>query len=159
MDRISIIRTYMIEKLKSQAKNEGSLQAGYAHSYGVSYMCALIAAKRNENIELATIAGMLHDIVKFINFEETDEEHGEQGSRIAHEWLQEINITKGDENALICNAIKNHEDKSNVGTPFDEVLKDADVLAHGLFNVPNKNFRTHRWNELLDEFKLNIECT
>jgi putative nucleotidyltransferase with HDIG domain len=146
----------MIEKLKSHSKNEDSLQAGYAHSYGVSYMCALIAAKRNENIELATIAGMLHDIDKFIHTEETSEHHSAKGGRIAYNLLIEVKITTEAENTLICTAIRNHEDKLNIGTPFDEVLKDADVLAHGLFNVPNKNFRTYRWNELLDEFGLNI---
>ena len=44
MDRIDLIRKYMISQLKTNARNEGALQAGYAHSYGVSYMCALIAA-------------------------------------------------------------------------------------------------------------------
>lgn len=157
MDRIGIIRDYMIDKLKSQAKNEGSLQAGYAHSYGVSYMSALIAAKRKENIELATIAGMLHDIAKFIFVENTNENHAVQGAKIALDWLQKINITSEEENLLICNAIANHDDKTKIDSPFDEVIKDADVLSHGLFNVPNKNFRTYRWHDLLNEFGLYID--
>lgn len=119
-------------------------------------MCALIAAKRKENIELATIAGMLHDIAKFIALGDSDENHAVQGAKTALEWLQEINITTKDENVLICNAISNHDNKYKIDSPFDEVLKDADVLSHGLFNVTNKNFRTYRWNDLLNEFGLSI---
>ena len=34
MDRLGIIREYMISKMKSQARNEASLQAGYAIHMG-----------------------------------------------------------------------------------------------------------------------------
>jgi len=157
MDRIGEIRRFYIEKLKNHAKNEASMQAAYAHSYGVSYMGAFIAAKRNENIELATIAGMLHDVAKFIVTDNPDESHAVQGSRIAFEWLQEIRLFSEDEVNIIITAIKNHENKASIDTPFDEVLKDADVMAHGLFNVPMKNFRTYRWMDLLAEFDLHIQ--
>ena len=34
----------------------------YSHMYGVARFCALLAMKRNLNVELATTCGMLHDI-------------------------------------------------------------------------------------------------
>ena len=156
MDRIGTIRTFVIDILKTQAKNEGSLQAAYAHLYGVSYMTALIAAKRGANVELATIAGMLHDIASFILVDVTSANHAEKSTVLAMEYLLDINITSLEETEIICDAIKKHSDKMNIDSLLYEVLKDADVLAHGLFNVPNKNFRTYRWNDLCKEFGLQI---
>lgn len=104
MDRIGAVRAFIIDKLKRQAKNEDSLQAAYAHLYGVSYMAALIAAKRGEDAELATIAGMLHDIASFILMDVTSANHAEKGAILAFEFLQELNVTSPEENKIICAA-------------------------------------------------------
>lgn len=34
----------------------------FPHLYGVSHFCTLLAIRRNLNVEIATICGMLHDI-------------------------------------------------------------------------------------------------
>ena len=135
----------------------------YIHMLGVSQACALIAVKRGENAELATMAGLLHDIASLRNNDVepykvhglTPQNHAEIGAEIAMSILLELNLTSEQENKIICGAIKKHSDKDNIDTPFDEVLKDADVLAHGFFDVTSKNFRGYRWDKICQELGIN----
>ena len=135
----------------------------YTHALGVSQACALIAVKRGENHELATMAGLLHDIASLRNHDVepykiyglTPQNHAERGAEIAREILLELNLTSEQENKIICEAIRKHSDKNNIDTPFDEVLKDADVFAHGLGDITGKNFRGDRWDKVCQEFGIN----
>lgn len=135
----------------------------YMHIHAVSYACALIALKRGENAELATMAGLLHDIASLRNHDIepfkihglTPENHAGKGAEIALEILLELNITSSQENEIICNAIRKHSDKDVIDTPFDEVLKDADVFAHGFYNIDSRNFRGYRWDKVCQEFGIN----
>ena len=61
MDRIEMVQEYVDDILQSTV-NEIERKCGYKHLYGVSQACAILAMKRNENVELAVIAGLLHDI-------------------------------------------------------------------------------------------------
>lgn len=131
----------------------------YIHICEVAQACALIAAKRGESAELATMAGWLHDIASLRNHDIepykvhglTPQNHAEKGAEIAMEILLAMNMTSAQENEMICVAIRKHSDKSNIDTPFDEVLKDADVFAHGLSDVTAGNFRGSRWDKVCQE--------
>lgn len=132
----------------------------YIHMHAVSQVCALIALKRGEDAELATIAGLLHDIASLRNHDIesykihglTSANHAEKGAEIAMEILLAMNITTPQENEIICTAIRKHSDKDVIDTPFDEVLKDADVFSHGISNVALRNFRGLRWDKVCEEF-------
>ena len=39
-----------------------------------------------------------------------------------------------EEKEFICTAIYNHSDKTMTHAPLDEILKDADVMQHVLYN-------------------------
>lgn len=140
--------------------NCDGIPAVYTHLFEVSQSCALIALRRGENAELATIAGVLHDIAYLkSNTNDTNKiiglsgnNHAEYSSKIAMEILQELNITTSEENDIICSAIQKHSDKNVIDTLFDEVLKDADVFAHGLSDVTGTNFRGVRWDNICKEF-------
>jgi len=133
--------------------------AVYTHLFQVAQCCSLIALRRGQNAELATIAGVLHDIAylkakannnKIIGL--TGYNHAEYSTEIAMEILQELNITTSDENSIICSAIQKHIDKNIVDSPYDEVIKDADVFAHGLSDITGTNFRGISWDNLCTEF-------
>ncbi|WAG63426.1 HD domain-containing protein [Clostridium estertheticum] len=64
MNRIEILRKYIDEILLNMTDVE-ERRCAYLHLYGVAQSCALIALKRGENAELATMAGMLHDIYSY----------------------------------------------------------------------------------------------
>lgn len=135
----------------------------YSHLIEVSQICALLAVKRGENAELATMAGLLHDIAVLRNYDVepykihgvTGENHAVISATIAMEILLDIGLTSTDENEIICDAIKKHADKDNTDTIFDEILKDADVFAHGLRDIALKNFRGYRWDKVCQELSIN----
>ncbi|MDF2545051.1 MAG: hypothetical protein K0S47_4769 [Herbinix sp.] len=45
--------------------NDRDRRVAYVHLYGVAQACALIAKKRGVDIELAIMAGMLHDLYTY----------------------------------------------------------------------------------------------
>ena len=127
-----------------------------SHMNSVSQFCALIALKRGENVELATMAGLLHD---FYTFKTLDaENHAEKGAVLAREVLNELKVTTDDEVNLICSAIHNHSFKGSTHSTFDEVLIDADVLQHCLYNftMPIAEWEKSRFKNLTKEFNLNL---
>ena len=70
--------------------------------------------------------------------------------------LNTLNIFNEDEKDLICVAIWNHSDKSIVHGWLDEILKDADVMQHVLYNplFDLKQQESERFNSLKKEFNL-----
>ena len=127
MDRIEKVRETVDEILLNMSKDEARRHA-YLHLYGVSQACALISLKRNENVELSVIAGMLHDIYTYANLDSQD--HAHKGAEMARNILNSLSMFSDDEINLICTAIYNHSHKSMIHGPIDEILKDADVMQH-----------------------------
>lgn len=153
MERIEKVREVVDEILLNMSKDEARRHA-YLHLYGVSQACALISLKRNENVELSLIAGMLHDIYTYANLDSQD--HAHKGAEMARNILNSLSIFNDDEINLICTAIYNHSHKSMTHGPIDEILKDADVMQHVLYN-PSFDIKQHeqkRFNLLRIEFDL-----
>ena len=107
-------------------------RCAYVHLYGVAQACAMIAQKRKENVELAIVAGMLHDIFSYKTMHHQD--HAHKGAAMAREILNELAVFDDVETDMICDAIYNHSDKAMTHTSFTEILIDADVLQHYLYN-------------------------
>lgn len=105
----------------------------FSHLYGVSHFCALLAIRRNLDAEIATVCGMLHDIYQVIAG--SSENHAVKGAEEARRILNEQGAFNDAEIAIITTAISRHSDKYVVHEPMDEVLKDADVMHHCLYNI------------------------
>ena len=154
-NRIEILRSF-IDNTLLKITDGFERRCAYLHLYGVSQACALIALRRDENVELATMAGMLHDFYtyKFMD----SKNHAEKGAILAKEVLNELKITDNNETDLICSAIHNHSSKSGVFSSFDEVLIDADVLQHCIYNItmPVMEHEKIRFEKLVAEFSLKL---
>jgi putative nucleotidyltransferase with HDIG domain len=128
----------------------------FSHIYGVSKFCALLATRRNLNAELASTAGMLHDIYQITHDE--IENHAEEGAKVAEQILRDMKLYSEDEILKITTAISKHSKKRKVHEPFDELLKDADVLDHCMYNpdfsVLEKE--VERYKNLLMELGCNV---
>jgi HD superfamily phosphodiesterase len=131
MNRIEILRKYIDNMLLNMSDNEVR-RCAYVHLYGVAQSCAFIALKRGENAELATMAGMLHDIYSYARMDTKD--HSHKGAILAKEILLSLQITNEVETKMICDAIYTHSEKGVGHSSFHEVLIDADVLQHCLYN-------------------------
>ena len=84
MDRIERVREVVDDILLNMTDHE-ERRCAYLHLYGVSQACALLSIKRKENVELAVIAGMLHDIYSYANMDSQD--HAHKGAEMAHDIL------------------------------------------------------------------------
>jgi len=152
-NRIEILRAY-IDDVLLHMTDVFDRRCAYLHLYGVAQACAMIALRRGENAELATMAGMLHD---FYTYKHADSQsHAEKGAVLAREVLNELSITTDEEANMICSAIHNHSTKGGTFSAFDEVLIDADVLQHCLYNVttPIMEHEKTRFEKLKREFSL-----
>ena len=127
----------------------------YSHIESVASLCAMLASKRGENAELATMAGLLHDFHTLMHPDSAN--HAEKGAVLAREVLEKLRITSAAETDLICTAIRSHNSKAATHSPFSEVLIDADVLHHRLFDItaPVAEHEAARLANLLCEFALN----
>ena len=150
MDRIKKVQEAVGAILRNSLK-EAERENGYKHLYGVSQACAILAMKRDENVELAMIAGLLHDIYTYKM--QDSQEHAHKGSLLAKDILYSIGSFSNEEISTICQAINNHSDKERLDTRFDEILKDADVLQHCLYHDVAEHERD-RFRRLKEELGL-----
>ena len=153
MNRIEKIRETVDEILLNMIDSE-ERRCAYVHLYGVAQACAMLAIKRNEGVELAVIAGMLHDIYSYANMDSRD--HAHKGAEMAKDILERSGLFTEAEQDKICTAIYNHSDKDRVHDPLCEILKDADVLQHYLYNplFDIKENEKERLQSLKTEFGL-----
>ena len=156
-NRIEKLREF-VDRLLLDKKDTEDRRCGYVHLYGVAFACAMIAKKRGANIELAVMAGMLHDLYAYnmkeiINIEDI-EDHARDGAIYARAILNTLKLTTADETDAICNAIHNHSNKGGKFSELDEILIDADVLQHCLYNplFPIAKHEEERFGNLLTEF-------
>jgi uncharacterized protein len=123
----------------------------FVHLYGVSQFCTLLALRRNLNVELATTCGMLHDIHPVLSG--SYENHGIKGAEQAKKLLKAMNLYTDGEISIITNAISRHSDKNIIQEPYDEILKDGDVMSHCLYNTdfPINEKEIERYKNILKE--------
>lgn len=132
MNRIELVFNYMNEMLTTR-RNDPDRNFGFIHLFGVSQACSLLAMKRGEDVELACIAGMLHDVFRYKTGHAY--EHAHQGAVLAKEILESFEGAFSEEEIRkITQAIYRHSDKDRVDTALDEILKDADVMQHCLLD-------------------------
>lgn len=151
MNRIETLRSY-IDEILLNMKDTEERRCAYIHLYGVAQTCAMIAEKRNSNTELATMAGMLHDLYSYKTM--VRDNHAHLGAELARKILKELNLISNEEIDLICSAIYNHSDKDKIHLELDEIIKDADVLQHCLYNttLAVKGSEEYRYTNLMKEF-------
>ncbi|MCQ4925074.1 HD domain-containing protein [Tissierella carlieri] len=155
MNRLEGIRN-IVDKILMEQTDLEERRCGYVHLYGVSTICSLLALKRGLDVEICSVAGMLHDIWSYKVGYSVD--HGKLGSIEARKILNEINCFSEEEIDIICSSIFSHSNKQNVDNAYCEILKDADVLQHYLYNtnLPINENEKDRLNMLFKELGFNL---
>lgn len=105
---------------------------GYVHMFGVAQAAVFLALKRGEDAELAACAGYLHDIATYTTGDSAG--HAARGAEMAERILQLTGLFSEKEISKITSAIRCHSDKKNEDGPLEEILKDADVVQHCLYD-------------------------
>ncbi len=133
MHKIELVRQ-VVDDILNQQPDEEIRRCGFVHLYGVANVCALLALKRGFNLQASMAAGMLHDIWTYKTGDPTD--HARLSALEADRILRSLGCFTNLEVMVICHAISHHSDKEELDGEMDELLKDADVLQHYLYN-PN----------------------
>lgn len=115
-----------------------------------SARCAwTLAMERGVDPELAACAAAVHDFGRILTGKQKG--HAEYGYEPVKVFLRETGKFTEEEIEKIALAVKNHSLKTEVGTPIEEIVKDADVIdcyQLGLpFDRPEKEERYRKWRE------------
>lgn len=155
MNRIRAVQNYLDEIFDSIADN-GEKRAAYIHSYGVAQSMALLALKRNLNVEIATIIGLLHDVYTYKTGVRSLHSHnGAEMIRVA--FKNEFSgLFTEEEQTLIKSAVYHHSDKSHIHDAYDELLKDCDILQHYLYDVTSSVFCCKRLERVAIELGIDV---
>ena len=139
MSRIKDLQKQVYKVLGKIEDDDKRLKA-ISHLHGVALAAAILAKRRGEDAELATMAGMLHDLYAYKSG--SYDEHEQRGAELARAILEKLDMTTEEETDIICSAIFHHGDKAEVHASMDEILKDADVIDHSLSD-PTKEVKDH----------------
>ncbi len=139
MSRIKELQK-QVHKVLEKLENGDKRAKAVAHLHGVALAAAVLAKKRGQDPELATMAGLLHDLYAYKSGSYDD--HAHLGAEYARKLLGKLALTTEAEMDVVCAAIWHHDGKAEVDGPMDEILKDADVLHHSLSD-PTKAVKPH----------------
>ena len=158
MDRLEKVRQIVDEIIRQQPDIEES-RCGFVHLYGVASICALLALKRGLDPQICAVAGMLHDIASYKTG--NPENHAQRSALEAKEILRRVGGYAPKEIEEICKAISKHSAKDEEDGELSELIKDADVLQHHLYNpgLPKKpeSYWRQRLNKTLAELAIGLQ--
>lgn len=137
----------VVDSIVLNLPNKELRKDAVVHLYGVSQLAIMIATKRGLDPELASIAGLLHDLYRYQHPDCFN--HALSGSMLARQLLEREAFMNDEEIHLICKAIEYHSQKEIIHGPLDEVLKDADALQHYLCSPSNELMMHWRIKEFL----------
>ena len=86
----------------------------------------MMAEERGVDPILAAAACACHDYGRIITGKQAG--HAEAGYEPVQEFLRGTKLFSDEEIAQIAVAVKNHSKKAEIGSPLEEIVKDADVL-------------------------------
>jgi len=130
-DRLERVRE-VVDAIICQQPDFDQARCGYVHLYGVALLCVQLAYKRGLDTQLCGVAGMLHDISSYRTGPSPD--HPRLSAQEAERILGELGMFTCEEIGSIATAIAQHGAKEATNGLMAELLKDADVAQHYLYN-------------------------
>lgn len=130
MSRILKIQFKLLQKINEYAQydleRDYPLEWERVHLGSCAGIGQLLALKRGVDSELAAIACAIHDYGRIVTGKQAN--HAENGYEPVQGFLQECGCFTEQEIELLAQAAKFHSNKHEIGTPLQEIVKDADVL-------------------------------
>lgn len=94
----------------------------------VGYM---LAEERGLDPDIAACACAVHDFGRILTGSQAN--HGQAGALPVQHFLRETALFSEDEILLISRAVANHSKKGEVGSPIEELVKDADLIDYASY--------------------------
>lgn len=138
------------------SQREDSVTFEFMHASGCMQIGRLLAQKRRLDVDIASVACMLHDIYVIVNGKYKS--HGIEGAPIARKILEEVGGFSGDQINTITQAIGHHSEKEVYSNdPYTELVKDVDVFDCSLYSNAEGFYRLHKpvliFNEYVNRIK------
>ncbi len=96
------------------------------HVHSSSRYARMLARKRGIDPDVAGVLGAIHNLGRIVTGKQ--EGHAEAGYLPTKIFLRQTGLFAPDEVEKIANAVKNHSRKDVVGSPLEELVKDADIF-------------------------------
>lgn len=155
VNKLDSVHAY-VDSIFNTIEDTEEKRAAYIHSYGVAQCCALLAAKRSLDTELATAIGLLHDVYSYKTGVHTlHSQNGAEMVRVAFKHALKDLFTE-QEQILIKSAIYHHANKDLRHDDYDELLKDGDVFQNWLYDVTSERCYSQRLFHIFAELSLPI---
>lgn len=87
-----------------------------------------LCKKRNLDEKLALAIALAHDLGR-THLKISGKKHAKAGSKLMKKLLRDSDFSD-EEKMIICDAIEHHSEKNEIHNEYDELIKDADSLAH-----------------------------
>ena len=118
-----------------------------------------VSSQARADPQICAVAGMLHDIASYKTGDAIN--HAQRGALEAAEILHKVGEFSQKKINEVCQAISKHSAKDQKDGALAELLKDADVLQHFLYNPalhrdPNSHWR-QRGLQILSELSIELQ--
>ncbi len=138
MERLQAVQEQLLlllDKLEEEQINrDETLNWERLHLASCARTGQILALRRGVDLELAGIACAVHDYGRMLTGRQ--KEHAANGYEPVKEFLRQCASFSAAEIEMIAAAVREHSSKSSVGTPLEEIVKDADVLDCHLYGLP-----------------------
>ena len=153
MNRVLELESAVLEIIREQeGKNiprDESLAWEVLHMASCARLAWTMAEERDVDPELAACAAAVHDFGRILTGKQ--EGHAEMGYAPVREFLTATRLFEPWQIDAIADAVRHHSSKDTVGTPLEEIVKDADVVdcfqygIQGALNDPEREKRYQNW--------------
>ena len=134
MNKLMILQGALLAEIEEYAKihAENGVELDYPidweriHVISCAKLGYLMAEERGVDPILAASACAVHDYGRIITGKQAN--HAEIGYEPAMEFLNGLGLFSKEEVEEIGLSVKNHSNKSEIGSALEEIVKDADVL-------------------------------
>ncbi len=132
-------------------EREDSIFFELMHATGCMQIGRILAQKRNLNVDISSVASILHDIYVIENGIYNN--HGPLGASIAEKILREVGDFSDTEIENITQAVFHHSEKEIYSDdPYIELVKDVDVFDSSLYKGAEGFYRIHKSAEIFNEY-------
>jgi len=146
LNRVIKLQNKVLDLILSLNWDDGKIDVSknwlLVHLITASQMAHLLALKRNQNWEIATATGVLHDIGLIVNIG-MEKNHAVNGYDLAKKILAESGGFSEEETEMIALAASKHSEKDKIGNWLEELMKDVDVLDCALHGSDFSPFEHH----------------
>lgn len=139
-----------LDKQKENAHRDETLNWERIHLASSAQLAWQMALERDVDPELAACTAAIHDLGRILTGLKAG--HAEAAYEPAKKLLLECGMFTEEEAEIMATAARNHSSKEEIGTPLEEIIKDADVVdccQHGYstYYKPEVMKRYEKWIE------------